>query len=207
MEGRRKRSREPGLERSLAGRRSLGLLVLLADALLPGVLALLLPVAVGRVEDPAGQRDGLRRQLLLRDAALPQVGLGRHGRRLGPAVGDVVGAVSGRVVVGRRPVRVAVQAGVGVSVGVRVGVRVRGRAAVVEGADLVHRVDVGTAVVDVQVGGGQVLVRGRPQVAGEGLQGIVPDGAGLRILAAKVALAEGGDAAAGAARQRGVTAP
>lgn len=49
---------------------SLGLLVLLADALLPGVLPLVLPVAVRGVEDPAGQRDWLSGQLLLGDAAL-----------------------------------------------------------------------------------------------------------------------------------------
>lgn len=111
----------------------------------------------------------------------------------------MVGAVGWRVVVGRRPMGVALQTGVGVSVGVRVGVRVGGRVAVMERADLVHGVDVRTAVVDVQVGGGQVLVRGRPQVAGEGLQSVVPDRARLRVLAAKVALAKGGDAAAGAA--------
>lgn len=163
--------------------------MLLADALLPGVFALVLSVAVRGVEDPAGQRDGLGRQLLLWDAALPQVGFGWHGRRLRPAVRDVVGAVSGRVVMRRRPVGVAVQAGVGMSVGVWVGVWVRGRAAVVEGAHLVHGVDLWPAVVDVQVGGGQVLVRGGPQVTGKRLQGIVPDGARFWILAPKVALA------------------
>lgn len=82
---------------------SLRLLMLLADALLPGVFALLLPVAVGggEVKDPAGQGDGLRGELLLRDAALPQVGLRGHGRRLRSAVGDVVGGV---VVRSRKPV-------------------------------------------------------------------------------------------------------
>lgn len=86
--------------------------MLLADALLPGVFPLLLPVAVGGVEDPPGQGDGLGRELLLWDAALSQVGLGRHSGRLGPAVRDVVGVggpVDGCVVVRRRrPVGVAV---------------------------------------------------------------------------------------------------
>lgn len=100
--------------------------MLLADALLPRVLALVLPVAMGGVEDPAGQRDGLGRQLLLWDAALSQVGFGRHHWGLGSAVRDVVGAVSGRVVVGgwRRPVGVGVQPRVGVGVRMRVGVGV-----------------------------------------------------------------------------------
>lgn len=173
--------------------------MLLADALLPGVLPLVLPVAVRGVEDPAGQRDGLRRQLLLGDAALSQVGFGRHGWRLRPAVRDVVRAVSGSVVVRRRAVGVAVQAGVGVSVGMRVGVRVRGGAAVVEGADLVYGVHLWSAVVDVQVGRGQVLVRGGPQVTGKRFQGIVPDGAGVWILTSEVTLTQRGHPAAGAA--------
>lgn len=180
--------------------------MLLADALLPGVFALVLPVAVRGVEDPAGQRNGLRLQLLLRDAALSQVGFRWHGWRLRPAVRDVVRPVSGSVVVRRRPVGVAVQPGVGVSVGMWVGVRVRGGAAVVEGADLVHGVDLWSAVVDVQVGRGQVLVRGRPQVTGKRLQGIVPDGARFWILASEVTLAQRGNPTAGAARQGGVTA-
>ena len=98
--------------------------MLLADALLPGVFPLVFTVAVRGVEDPAGQRDGLRRKVLLWDAALSQVGFGRHGWRLRPAVRDVVGAVSGSVVVGRGPVGVAVQSRVGVSVRVLVVVRV-----------------------------------------------------------------------------------
>lgn len=61
--------------------------------------------------------------------------------------------------------------------------------------------------MEVQVGGGQVLVGGGPQVAGEGLQGVVPDWTGLRVLTSVVALTQGGDAAAGTARQGGVTAP
>ncbi len=173
--------------------------MLLADALLPGVFPLVLPVAVRGVEDPAGQRDGLRRQVLLGDAALSQVGFRGHGWRLRPAVRDVVRAVSGSVVVRRRPVGVAVQPRVSVSVRMRVGVRVRGGAAVVEGADRVHGVDLWAAVVDVQVGRGQVLVRGGPQVTGKRLQGIVPDGARVWILASEVALTQRGDPAAGAA--------
>lgn len=89
------------------------------------MLRLVLPVAVRGVEDPAGQRDGLRLQLLLGDATLSQVGFRRHGWRLRPAIGDVMRAVSGCVVVWRQPVGVAVQTGMGVSVWVRVGVRVR----------------------------------------------------------------------------------
>ena len=102
------------------------LLMLLADALLPGMLALLLPVAVGRVEDPPGQGDGLGDQLLLGDAALPQVRLRGHARGLGPAVRDVVGAVErcvgvgGTMGVGVQPHRLGV--GMRVGVGVRVGV-------------------------------------------------------------------------------------
>lgn len=117
--------------------------MLLADALLPGVFHLVLPVAVRGVEDPAGQWDGLRLQLLLGDAALSQVGFRRHGWRLRPAIGDVMRAVSGCVVVRLRPVGVAVQPRVGVSVRMRVGVRVRvrGGAAVVEGTDRVHGVN------------------------------------------------------------------
>lgn len=185
---------------------SLRLLVLLADALLPGVLPLVLSVAVRGVEDPAGQRDGLRRQLLLGDAALSQVGFGRHGRRLRPAVGDVVRAVTGCVVVGRRPVGVAVHPRVGMSVGMRVVVWVRSGAAVVERADLVHGVDLRSAVVDVQVGRCQVLLGRGPQVTGKRLQGVVPDGARLWILASEVALTQRGNAAAGTAGQGGVTA-
>ncbi len=167
---------------------------------------LVLPVAMRGVEDPAGQRDGLRRELLLRDAALSQVGLGRHGWRLRPAVRDVVRAVWWSVVVRRRPVGVAVHPRVGVSVGMWVGVRVRGRAAVVEGADLVHGLHLWAAVVDVQVGRGQVLVRGRPQVTGKRLQSVIPDGAGVWILASEVTLTQRGNSAAGAAGQSGVTA-
>lgn len=75
--------------------------MLLADARLPRVLDPVLPVAVGRVEDSTGQRDGLRGQLLLGDAPLSQVGLGGHrGGRLGPAVGDVVRSMGRGVVVG-----------------------------------------------------------------------------------------------------------
>lgn len=98
--------------------------MLLADTLLPGVFSLVLSVAVRGVEDPAGQRDRLRCQLLLRDAALSQVRFRRHGWRLRPAVRDVVRAVSGTVVVRLRPVSVAVQPGVGMSVRVQVGVGV-----------------------------------------------------------------------------------
>lgn len=204
MKGRRQG--EESSDWNIAAASSLCLLVLLADALLPGVLPLVLPVAVRGVEDPAGQRDGLRRQLLLGDAALSQVGFRRHGRRLRPAVGDVVRAVSGSVVVRRRAVGVAVQAGVGVSVGMRVGVRVRGGAAVVEGADLVYGVHLWSAVVDVEVGRGQVLVRGGPQVTGKRFQGVVPDGARFRILASEVTLTQRGHPAAGAAWQGGVAA-
>lgn len=173
--------------------------MLLADALLPGMFPLILPVAVRGVEDPAGERDGLRRQLLLGDAALSQVGFGRHSRRLRPAVRDVVGTVSGNVVVRWRSVGVAVHPRVGMSVGVWVGVGVRSGAAVVEGADLVHRVDLWSAVVDVQVGRGQVLIGGGPQVTGKRLQGIVPDGARFWILASEVTLTQGGNPTAGAA--------
>lgn len=177
--------------------------MLLADALLPGVFPLLVPVAVGGVEDAAGQRDG--GQLLLRDAALPQVRLRWHGRRLRPAVRDVVGAVGRGVVMRERAVGVAVHPRVGVGVGVLVrmgvgvGVGVRGRAAVVERADLVHGVDLWPPVVDVQVRRRQVLVRGGPHMTGEGLQGIVPDGPGFWILAPEVTLAQRGHPAAGAA--------
>ena len=160
---------------------------------------LILPVAVRRVEDAAGERDGLRRQLLLRDAALSQVGFGRHGGRLRPAVGDVVRAVSGNVVVRRRSVGVAVHPRVGMSMGVWVGVGVRGGAAVVERADLVHGVDLRSAVVDVQVGRGQVLLGGGPQVTGKRLQGVVPDGARFWILASEVTLTQRGNPTAGAA--------
>lgn len=173
--------------------------MLLADALLPGVFPLVFPVAMRGVEDPAGQRNGLRRQVLLRDAALSQVGFRWHGWRLRPAVRNVVRAVSGSVVVRWRPVGVAVQPGVGVSVRMRVGVRVRGGATVVEGADRVHGVNLWSAVVDVQVGRGQVLVRGGPQMTGKRLQGVVPDGAGVWILASEVTLTQRGNTAAGAA--------
>lgn len=173
--------------------------MLLADALLPGMLPLVLPVAVRGVEDPAGQRDGLRRKLFLGDAALSQVGLRRHGRRLRPAVRDVMRAMSGSVVVRRRPVGMAVQPGVGVGVRVWVGVRVGGGAAVMEGADRVHGVDLWSAIVDVQVGRGQVLVRRGPQVTGKRLQGIIPDRARFWILTSKVTLAQGGNTTAGAA--------
>lgn len=189
----------------MASASSLRLLVLLADALLPGVFPLVVPVAVGGVEDAAGQRDG--GQLLLGDAALPQVGLGRHGRRLRPAVRDVVGPVGRSVVVGERPVRVAVHPRVAVTVGVLVlvrvgvgvGVGVRGGAAVVERADLVHGVDLRPAVVDVQVRRGQVLVGGGPHVTGKRLQGVVPDGPRFWVLAPEVTLAQRGNPAAGAA--------
>lgn len=96
--------------------------MLFADALLPCMFDLVLSVAVGGVEDPTGQRDGLRRQVFLRDAAFSQVGFGRHGWRLGPAVGDVVRAVSRRMVVWRRSVGVAVQAWVCVGVRMWMGV-------------------------------------------------------------------------------------
>lgn len=43
--------------------------MLLTDALLPCMFDLVLPVAVGRVEDSSGQGDRLRWQLLLRDTA------------------------------------------------------------------------------------------------------------------------------------------
>lgn len=177
--------------------------MLLADALLPGVFPLVVPVAVGRVEDAAGQ--WYRWQLLLGDAALPQVRLAWHRWRLRPAVRDVVGAVGRSVVMRERPVGVAVHPGVGVSVGVlvlvrmRVGVGVRGRAAVVERADLVHGVDLWPAVVDVQIRRRQVLVRGGPHVTGKWLQGVVPDGPRFGILAPKVTLAQRGNPTAGAA--------
>lgn len=179
--------------------------MLLADALLPGVFPLVVPVAVGGVEDAAGQR--YRWQLLLGDAALPQVRLRWHGRRLRPAVRDVVGAVGRSVVMRERPVGVAVHPGVGVSVGVLVlvrmgvgvGVGVRGGAAVVEWADLVHGVDLWPAVVDVQIRRRQVLIRGGPHVTGKRLQGVVPDGPGFWILAPEVTLAQRGNPAAGAA--------
>lgn len=128
--------------------------MLLADALLPGVFPLVLPVAVRRVEDPAGQRNGLRRQLLLGDAALPQVGFRRHSWRLRPAVRDVVRTMTGSMVVRRWPMGVSLHPRVGVSMWMRVCVWVRGRAAVVEWTDLVHRVDLGSTIVDVQVGRG-----------------------------------------------------
>lgn len=177
--------------------------MLLADALLPGVFPLVLPVAVGGVEDAAGQR--YRRQLLLGDAALPQVGLRGHRRGLRPAVGHVVGAVGWSVVMRERPVGVAVHpwVGVGVSVGVlvlvRVGVGVRGRAAVVERADLVHAVELWPAIVDVQIRRRQVLVRGGPHVTGKWLQGVVPNGPRFWILAPEVTLTQRGHPAAGAA--------
>lgn len=176
--------------------------MLLADALLPGVFPLVVPVAVGGVEDAAGQRYGW--QLLLGDAALPQVRLRWHGRRLRPAVRDVVGAVGRGMVIREWPMGVAVHPRVGVGVGVLVrmgvgvGVGVRGRAAVVERADLVHGVDL-PPVVDVQIRRRQVLVRGGPHVTGEWLQGIVPDGPGFWILAPEVTLAQRGHPAAGAA--------
>lgn len=173
--------------------------MLLADALLPGVFALVLPVAMRGVEDPAGQRNGLRRQLLLGDAALSQVGLRWHSWRLRPAVRDVVRTMTGSMVVRRWPVGVALQPGVGVSVGMRVGVWVRGGAAVVEGADLVHGVDLGSTVVDVQVGRGQVLIRGGPQMTGKRLQGIIPDGTRFWVLASEVTLTQRGNPTAGAA--------
>lgn len=181
--------------------------MLLADALLPGVFSLVLPVAVGGVEDAAGQ--WYRRQLLLGDAALPQVGLRGHRRRLRPAVGHVVGAVGRSVVMRERPVRVAVHpwVGVGVSVGVgvlvlvlvRVGVGVRGGAAVVERTDLVHAVELWPAIVDVQIRRRQVLVRGGPHVTGKWLQGVVPNGPRFWILAPEVTLTQRGHPAAGAA--------
>lgn len=114
--------------------------MLLADALLPRMLPLLLPVAVGGVEDSAGQWNGLRWEFLLGDAALSQVGFGWHGWGLRPAVRDVVRPMCGYVVVRRWPVGVAVQPRVGVSMGMGVSVWVRGGAAVVEGADWVHGV-------------------------------------------------------------------
>lgn len=128
--------------------------MLLADALLPGVFPLVLPVAVRRVEDPAGQRNGLRRQLLLGDAALPQVGFRRHSWRLRPAVRDVVRTMTGSMVVRRWPMGVSLHPRVGVSMWMWVCVWVRGGAAVVEWTDLVHRVDLGSTIVDVQVGRG-----------------------------------------------------
>lgn len=179
--------------------------MLLADALLPGVFPLVLPVAVGGVEDAAGQ--WYRGQLLLGDAALPQVGLRGHRRRLRPAVGHVVGAVGRSVVMRERPVGVAVHpwVGVAVSVGVlvlvlvRVGVGVRGGAAVVERTDLVHAVELWAAIVDVQIRRRQVLVRGGPHVTGKWLQGVVPNGPRFWILAPEVALTQRGHPAAGAA--------
>lgn len=197
MKGRRQGGETP--KNTAKESSSLRLLVLLADALLPGVLHLLLSVAMGGMEDPPGQRDGLGWQLLFGDAALPQVGFGWHGWRLGPAVGDVVWAVNGCVVVRRRPVGVAVQPGMGVSVTVRVRVcvRVRGGTAVVEGADRVHGVEFRSAVVDVQVGGGQVLVRRGPQVAGKRFQGIVPDRASVWVLASEITLTQRGHTTAG----------
>lgn len=179
--------------------------MLLADALLPGVFPGVLPVAVGGVEDPAGQRDGLWRQLLLWDAALSQIGFGGHGWRLWSAVRDVVRAVSGNVVVGGWTMGMAVKPRVGVSV--RVCVWVRRRVAVMEGPNRVHGVNFWSAVVHVQVGGGQVLVRGGPQVTGKRLQGVIPDGTGIRILTSKVTLTKRRNTAASAARQGGVTAP
>lgn len=175
--------------------------MLLADALLPGVFPHILSVAVGGVEDPAGQRDGLGRQLFLWDTALPQVGLRGHGRRLGPAVGDVVRAVSRNVVVWGWPMSMAVKPRVGVSVRVCVwvGVRVRCRVAVMEGPNWVHGVDFRSTIVHVQVRRGQVLIRGGPQVIGKRLQGIIPDGTRIRILTSKVTLAQRGDTTAGTA--------
>lgn len=96
--------------------------MLLADALLPGMFSLVFPVAVRGVEDPAGQGNGLRLQLLLGDAALSQVGFRWHGWRLRPAVRDVVRTVSGGMVVRWWPVGVAVQPGVGVGMGMWVAV-------------------------------------------------------------------------------------
>lgn len=96
--------------------------MLLTDALLPSVFPLVLPVAVRRVEDPAGEWDRLRCQLLLGDAALSQVRFRRHSWRLRPAVRDVVRAVGGGVVVRRWSVRVAIHPRVGMSVRVQVGV-------------------------------------------------------------------------------------
>lgn len=68
-----------------------------------------------------------------------------------------------------------------------------------KGADLVHGVDLWSTVVDVQIGRSQVFIRGGPQVTGKRLQGIIPDGARLWILAPEVTLAQRGNPAAGTA--------
>lgn len=167
----------------------LSFLVLLTDALLPCVFPLVLSVAMRWVEDPARQWNGLRRQLLLGNAALSQVGLGGHGWRLRPAVRNVMRAVGGSVVMRRHSVGVAVHPEVGVSVRVLVCVQMGSRAAVMERPDRVHGVDFRTTVVNVQVGGGQVLLGGRPQVTGKRLQGIIPNRTRIGILTSKVALA------------------
>lgn len=60
--------------------------------------------------------------------------------------------------------------------------------------------------MEVQIGRGQILVRRGPQVTGKWLQGIIPDGARVRILASKVALTQGGNTTAGTAGQSGVAA-
>lgn len=163
------------------------------------MFALVLSVAMRGMEDPAGERDGLRWQVLLRNAALSQVGFGGHSWRLRSAVRDVMRAMSWGVVVSWWPMWVAVQPWVGMSVRVRVVVRVWRRAAVVERANRVHGVDFSSAVVDVHVGRRHVLVRWGPQVTWKRLQGIVPDGSRIRILTPEVTLTQGGDTAAGAA--------
>lgn len=96
--------------------------MLLTDALLPGMFALLFPVAMRGMEDPAGERDGLRWQVLLGNAAFSQVGFGGHSWRLRPAVRDVMRAMSRSMVVRWWPMGVAVEPRVGMCVRVWVGV-------------------------------------------------------------------------------------
>lgn len=186
---------------------SLRFLMLLTDALLPGMLSLVFPVAVRGVEDPTGQWDGLRLQLLLRDAALSQVGFRWDSWRLRPTIGDVVRTVSGCMVMRRRPMGVAVHPGMRMSMRVGVWVWVWGGAAVVKWTDWVHGVNFWSAIVDVQIRRGHVLLRRGPQVARKRLQGIIPDRARIWILASEVTLAQGRNTTAGAAWQGGVTAP
>lgn len=68
-----------------------------------------------------------------------------------------------------------------------------------EGANWVHGVDFWSAVVDVQVGRCQILIRRGPKVTGKRLHGITPDRARVRILAPKVTLTQRGNPTAGAA--------
>lgn len=68
-----------------------------------------------------------------------------------------------------------------------------------EGANRVHGVDLWSAIVDVQVGRSQVLIRRGPQVTRKRLQGIVPNWARVWILAPKVTLTQRGNPTAGAA--------